>query len=63
MCMQCGRYAEALSRYIGFLSSEGSGGEYGLEDVVNTSGFVGLALLDMLKWGVTFGPDDPAAKE
>ena len=27
---------------------------YGLEDILNTSGFVGLALLEMLSFGVTF---------
>ena len=50
------RYLKALSAYVAFLVTTGTGGEYGVEDILNTSGFVGLALLEMLSFGVTFGP-------
>ena len=50
------RYLASLRRYVAFLVKEGAGGGYGLEDVLTTSGFVGLALLEMLDFGVTFGP-------
>ena len=47
-------YADALSKYVAFLDTSGKGA-YGLYDLLNLSGFVGLALLDMLEFGVTFG--------
>jgi hypothetical protein len=48
------RLRASLVRYIAFLMS--SGRTYGLEDVLNTSGFTGLAILDMLMFGSTFSP-------
>ena len=40
------KLVDALVRYVNFLAEHGRG-EYGLEDILNTSGFVGLALLDL----------------
>ena len=43
----------AVERYVRFVLKHGTG-EYGVEDIVNTSGFVGLALIDVLKYGGSF---------
>ena len=48
------RLVAALVRYVRFLVASGDG-EYGVKDILNTSGFVGLALIDMLRFGATFG--------
>ena len=49
------RITSALHKYVAFVAASGKGA-YGVEDVLITSGFVGLALLEMLAFGVTFGP-------
>ena len=49
------RLLQALHRFVGFLAVSGKG-DYGVESILNTSGFVGLALLDLLGFGSTFGP-------
>ena len=48
------RLVTALVRYVRFLAAHGDG-SYGVKDILNTSGFVGLALIDMLRFGATFG--------
>jgi hypothetical protein len=57
------RYVGALAKFVHFLSAQPPGGDYGLEDILNTSGFVGLALLEMLSFGVTFGPSKGAGQD
>ena len=47
------RLGASLERYVRFLVANGNGA-YGVLDILNTSGFVGLALIDMLKFGATF---------
>lgn len=48
------RVSRALVRFVDFLAQHGNG-KYGVETILNTSGFVGLALLDMIRFGSTFG--------
>ena len=48
------RLVHALVKYVKFIVKSGDG-KYGVKDILNTSGFVGLALLDLLKFGITFG--------
>ena len=48
------RLGAALAKYVKFLAAKGKG-PYGVNDILNTSGFVGLALIDMLQFGATFG--------
>eukprot|EP00937_MAST-01D_sp_MAST-1D-sp2_P002314 g2314.t1 len=54
------RLAAALARYVRYLVAQGDG-SYGVKDLLNLSGFVGLALVDMLRFGATFGTPRPAA--
>lgn len=53
------RLLASLERYVTFLSEKGVGPSYGVEDILNTSGFVGLALIELLGFGATWSP--PAA--
>ena len=48
------RLVDALVKYVKFILKSGDG-KYGVKDILNTSGFVGLALLDLLEFGITFG--------
>jgi len=48
------RLGAALAKYVKFLAAKGKG-PYGVNDILNTTGFVGLALIDMLQFGATFG--------
>ena len=46
------RLVAALESFVEFLAAAPA--SYGLEDILNTSGFVGLALLEMLSFAITF---------
>ena len=48
------KYAAAVQKYIAFLLDPANSAKYGVKDVPNTSGFVGIAVADMLKFGVSF---------
>ena len=52
------RIAAALEKYVAFLLAHGDG-SYGVKDILNTSGFVALALIDILRFGATFGTPKP----
>ena len=43
----------AIQRYVEFVLTQGLSA-YGVEENVNISGFVGLALLDSIRFGITF---------
>jgi hypothetical protein len=49
------RWAAALSRYVDFLSESGRAAQ-AIAGELRESGFAGLALLDLIHFGVTFGP-------
>ena len=49
------RWAHALRRYVGFVKARGKGA-YGVEQETRVTGFVGLALVDLVQFGATFLP-------
>jgi hypothetical protein len=48
------RIAQAVRRYCQFLLVPANSRAYGVKQLVRTSGFVGLAVADLLQPGVTF---------
>jgi hypothetical protein len=48
------RIARAVRRYCQFLLTPANSRAYGVKQLVRTSGFVGLAVADLLQPGVTF---------
>ena len=48
------KYAASAQKYASFLLDPANSKKYGVKFVPNTSGFVGIAVADMLKYGVTF---------
>jgi hypothetical protein len=49
-----GRVAEAIRKYCRFLLDPASSQQYGIKSLVRTTGFVGLAVAELLEPGVTF---------